>query len=65
MAWQWVLISVTVLVLCTVIPIMIYAADDRKRTLVNWFVLIPISLIILFYVYPVGIQFFQDLATRF
>jgi hypothetical protein len=64
MALQWILISVVVLGLCIVIPIKIYAADEQKRTLVNWLVLIPISLIILFYVYPVGIQFFQDMATR-
>lgn len=62
--WQWILVTVAVFGLCTIIPVHIYAAGERKRTLVNWLVLIPLSLIIIFYIYPAGIEFFKNLAVR-
>ena len=61
--WYWIWITLIVLALCAIIPIRIYAADDRNRKIVNWLILIPLSLIIIFYIYPVGIRFFQNLAT--
>lgn len=64
MDWKWICIAVAAFALCSIIPIKIYTADERKRKLINWLILIPISLIIIFYVYPIGIRFFQNLATQ-
>jgi len=63
MNWQWIGITLAIFILLTLIPIAIYAADERMRKIVNWVILIPLSLIVVFYVYPAGIEFFRRLAT--
>lgn len=62
--WVWILVTLIAFALCTIIPIRIYKMDEEKRMKINWFVLIPISLVIILYAYPIGIRFFEHLATR-
>jgi len=61
---RWIIVTLIVFALCAIVPIRIYALPDHKRRFVNWFILIPVSLVILFYVYPAGIEFFRTLATE-
>jgi hypothetical protein len=58
--WIWLLITLFLLGLCTYLPIKI--KDNRTRQLVNWYVLIPVSLILILYAYPAGIEVFKKLA---
>ena len=48
------------LLLCTFLPIRI--KDNRLRQWVSWLVLIPISLLLILYAYPAGIEVFKNLA---
>lgn len=64
MDWLWFGVTAVCLWVCTVVPMKIYAADERKRSLVNWLILIPVSLVIILYVYPVGIELFRKLAVN-
>ncbi|MDP3920754.1 MAG: hypothetical protein Q8R76_08120 [Candidatus Omnitrophota bacterium] len=63
MDWKWVWITLAVFALLTAIPIWIYPADERVRKIINWVILIPLSLVVVFYIYPAGIEFFEWLAT--
>ena len=58
--WIWAAVTVAALGLCTFLPILI--KDDRLRQKVNWFILVPVSLVLLFYAYPVGLEMFRRLA---
>lgn len=58
--WLWLLMTLFLLSLCTFLPIKI--KNDELRQRVNWFVLIPVSIILMFYAYPVGIEVFKKLA---
>jgi len=62
--WKWICIAAVAFILCALIPIRIYTVDEHKRKMINWLILIPLSLVIIFYVYPIGIRFFETLATR-
>jgi len=62
--WWWVVLAVAAFAACTFIPIKMYSDDERKRNMINWLILIPVSLVIIFYVYPIGIRFFENLATH-
>lgn len=59
-SWLWLLLTLTCLALCTFLPIRI--KNDRIRQLVNWYVLIPVSIVLMFYAYPLGIDVFKRLA---
>ena len=59
----WLAVMLTTLALCTWLPIKI--KDDGLRRLVYWFVLIPASLILMFYGYPAGMEVFRRLALTF
>lgn len=59
-SWIWLLITIFLLALCTLLPIWI--KDNRTRQLVSWFVLVPVSLILMIYAYPAGIEVFKNLA---
>jgi len=61
---RWIIVTLIAFALCAIVPIRIYAMSDDNRRFINWFILIPVCLVILFYVYPVGIKFFQTLATE-
>jgi hypothetical protein len=58
--WIWLTIITVCLGLCTFLPI--WVKDDRKRKWVYWLVLIPVSLVLMFYAYPLGIEVFKNLA---
>ena len=60
--WVWLVAALFLLGLCTMLPIRI--KDDRLRNWVMRWLLVPVSIIIIAYVYPVGIEVFRRLATR-
>ena len=59
--WVWLVITIVCLAACTWFPIKI--KNDLLRQQINWFLLIPISIVIVAYVYPVGIEFFRQIAV--
>ena len=60
--WVWIAISLAGFGLCMLLPIKI--KEDALRRKVMWLVLIPVSLIIIFYVYPMGLEIARRLALR-
>ncbi len=56
----WLLSAIFLLGACTYLPLWI--KNDRFRSLVMRWVLVPVSIIIIVYVYPVGIEVFRRLA---
>ncbi|MBI3307380.1 MAG: hypothetical protein HYZ84_06230 [Candidatus Omnitrophica bacterium] len=61
--WVWTGVALLGFGLCTLLPIAI--KDQHIRTLVNRLVLIPVSLILIFYVYPAGLEIFRRWAVHF
>lgn len=59
----WLLITLLLLGACTYLPLRI--KNDRLRNWVMRWVLVPVSLAIVLYVYPVGIEVFRRLALSF
>ena len=59
----WLAVTVLMLWLCTYLPIKI--KNDATRRRVYWFVLIPVSLVLMFYCYPAGMEVFRRLALTF
>jgi len=59
-SWFWLLVTLFCLALCTYLPIKIQ--DPKLRRIVSWFILIPVSLILILYAYPAGIEVFKNLA---
>ena len=59
-SWSWVVITLAAFALCTFLPIRIKSEGLRKK--VYWLILVPVSLVLIFYVYPAGIEFFRRLA---
>jgi len=59
----WLTITLVCLLLTTFLPI--WVKDYSLRQKVNLFLLVPVSLIIILYVYPIGIEFFKRLALSF
>ena len=59
----WLFITLLLLGACTYLPLWI--KNDRLRNWVMRWVLLPVSLAIVLYVYPVGIEVFRRLALRF
>ena len=58
----WFLVSVFLLWLCTYLPLWI--KNDWLRSLVMRWVLVPVSIVIIVYSYPVGIEVFKRLALQ-
>jgi hypothetical protein len=58
----WLAAAMVLLALCTYLPIRI--KNDALRNWVMRWVLVPVSIIIIAYVYPMGIEVFRRLATR-
>lgn len=56
----WLAITLALLAACTYFPIRI--KNDVLRNFVMRWVLVPVSLAIVLYVYPVGIEVFKRLA---
>ena len=59
----WLFITLLMLAACTYFPIRI--KNDILRSFVMRWVLVPVSLVIVLYVYPVGIEVFRSLAVNF
>jgi hypothetical protein len=59
----WFLATLVLLASCTWLPLWI--KDDRLRSLVMRWVLVPVSIVIIVYAYPVGIEVFKKLALSF
>ena len=59
----WLLVSIVLLALCTFLPLRI--KNDRLRNFVMRWVLVPVAIAIMFYMYPVGIEVFRKLALTF
>ena len=59
----WLLVAVISLLLCTYLPIKI--KNDRRRRLAYWVILVPVSLVLISYVYPAGIDFFSRMGSHF
>ena len=57
----WLLITLAMLWACTYLPIRI--KNDASRSFVMRWVLVPVSLVIIVYVYPVGIEIFKKIAV--
>ena len=47
---RWIIVTLVAFALCAIVPMRIYGFPDDKRRFVNWFILIPVSLVILLYV---------------
>ena len=58
----WLLVTAALLAACTYLPIKI--KNDNLRNLVMKWVLVPVSLIIIIYVDPVGIEIFKQIAIN-
>jgi uncharacterized membrane protein YczE len=56
----WFFVTLLLLAACTYLPLRIQ--DDRLRNFVMRWILVPVSLVIIFYAYPVGIEVFRKLA---
>ena len=61
-SWVWAIITVLAFWLCTYLPVWI--KDDKIRRRVYLLVLVPVSLVLIFYSYPVGLEVFGRWATR-
>ena len=59
----WFAVSCLLLAACTYLPLWI--KDDRLRNLVMRWILVPVSVVIIVYVYPVGIEVFKKFALNF
>lgn len=55
----WLCVSAILIGACTYLPLWI--KDDALRSFVMRWVLVPVSLVIILYMYPVGIQIFRTL----
>ena len=58
----WFVVSALLLGACTYLPLRI-KHDGIRNWVMRW-VLVPVSIVIIVYVYPVGIEVFRRLATR-
>ncbi len=58
----WIAVTLAAFGLCAFLPVWI--KNDRLRKKIYWFVLIPVSLVIIFYTYPAGMEIFGRWANR-
>ena len=58
----WLSVSVLLLGACTYLPLRI--KNDALRSFVMRWVLVPVSIVIIVYVYPVEIHIFSQLALQ-
>lgn len=58
----WLFITGLLLAACTYLPLRIQ--NDRLRNFVMRWVLVPVSIVLILYAYPVGIEVFKKLALR-
>ena len=58
----WLCVSISLLAACTYLPIRI--KNDALRSFVMRWVLVPVSIVIIAYAYPAGIEVFSKLALQ-
>ena len=58
----WFIVTALILAACPFLPIKI-KNDDLRNFVMKW-VLVPVSLVIIVYVYPVGIEIFKQIAIN-
>ena len=58
----WLCVSIALLAACTYLPIRI--KNDVLRSWVMRWVLVPVSIMIIAYAYPAGIEVFSKLALQ-
>ena len=61
--YVWIFITAAGFGLCALLPLGI--KNDSLRRKVNWIILIPVSLILILYTYPVGLEMFRRWAVGF
>ena len=59
----WLVVTLILLAACTFLPLRI--KNDVLRSFIMRWVLVPVSVVIIVYVYPMGIEIFRQLALRF
>ena len=59
----WLFITTVLLLVCTYLPIRI--KNDVLRSFVMRWILVPVSIVIIIYTYPFGIEVFRKLALNF
>jgi hypothetical protein len=59
----WLSVSLLLLAACTYLPLRI-KSDSLRNFVMRW-VLVPVSIVIIVYVYPVGIEIFRRWAVNF
>lgn len=59
----WLTVSLLLLAACTYLPLWI-KNNDLRNFVMKW-VLVPVSIILIVYTYPVGIEVFRRLALSF
>ena len=57
---SWIIISALLLGACTYLPLWI--KNDNLRNWVMRWVLVPVSIVLIAYSYPVGIEVFKNIA---
>ncbi len=61
--WIWLVVTLVSFGLCTWLPPRL--SDPVLRRRITYYVLVPLSLVMILYVYPVGIEFCRRLAVGF
>lgn len=59
----WLVVTLLLLAACTYLPLKV-KNDTLRNFLMRW-VLVPVSIVLIAYVYPVGIEIFKRLALNF
>ncbi len=59
----WLFISLLGFGICAFLPVWI--KNEKLLKKINWLVLIPVSLILMIYAYPAGLEVFRRLALSF
>ena len=62
-SWVWMVLTVLAFGLCTYLPIRV--RNEKSRRKIYWMVLVPVSLFIIFYAYPVGMEVFSRWGNHF
>jgi len=58
--WVWGTVAVFGFGLCALLPL--WVKDEKLRPKIYWFILVPVCLILILYVYTVGLEVFRRWA---
>lgn len=59
--WTWLVITLAAFSVCALLPLWI--TDDVLRRRLTRLILVPVSIVLMFYCYPVGIEWFRRFAV--